>query len=102
MYFWWGTNINNFLFYGFNILTIAALVATCLGLLGLALVMEWLGLVQAQIRHKELIARQQQLRRICPADPDSYINSQEPTTSQQALPVVVNTRKRRFLPIIIF
>lgn len=92
IYFWSDTKIENFLFYGYNILTIVALVATCIGLLALGIFMEWLGLVQAKIRHKELVERQQQLQRICPTESDSLINNQEPSTSTQSSPIIVTKK----------
>lgn len=92
IYFWCGTDIENFLFYGYNIFSITTLVATCIGLLILGITMEWLGLIQAKIRYKELVERQQQLRRICPSDSDSLINNQEPSTSAQSSPVVVTKK----------
>lgn len=82
--FWFGVNIKDFLFYGYNIQSVLTLLATCFGLLVFGVIMEWLGLVQAKIRHNELVERQQQLRRICPTESDSLIaNDQEPGTSNQ-------------------
>lgn len=86
MFFWWGTNIKDFLFPGFNINSVPLLVATCFFLLIMGILMEFLGLVQAKIRQAELIARREQLRVICPSESDTFVNNGASTSTQRPQP----------------
>lgn len=73
MYFWWSTVVDNFLFYGYNIKSAAGLISTCLGLIALAVIFEWLKLIQARLRQRELFLRAKQLRTICPSSESSTL-----------------------------
>lgn len=73
MYFWWSTVVDNFLFYGYNIKSAAGLISTCLGLIALAVIFEWLKLIQARLRQRELFLRAKQLRTICPPSESSTL-----------------------------
>lgn len=66
MSFWWSSEVNGFLFPGYNIKTLGGFISTCIGLYILALGFEWLKLLQARHRQKELLLRAQQIRTICP------------------------------------
>lgn len=66
MSFGWDTKLNNFLFYGWNITTAWVLLAACTFVGALAFAFEWIRLIQARHRQKELIMRSKQLKTICP------------------------------------
>ncbi|KAF5299338.1 hypothetical protein FQA39_LY02511 [Lamprigera yunnana] len=67
MTFWWNTNIEDFLFKGCNISSTLLLVVTCVVFFVLAVALEWLRLLQAKQRQKELQIRARQIRTVCPA-----------------------------------
>jgi hypothetical protein len=50
MYYWFGTKLQNFLFYGYNIITTYGLISTCLGLSALAILYEAMKLIQVRLR----------------------------------------------------
>lgn len=64
--FWWGCNVGDYLFPGYTINTVLALLATCISLVAVAFVFEWLKLLQAKQRQSELFLRSRQLRNLCP------------------------------------
>lgn len=50
MWYWFGVNLDNFLFPGYNITTVWALVATCLGLTALAVLYEAMKVFQIHLQ----------------------------------------------------
>ncbi|XP_016839684.1 probable low affinity copper uptake protein 2 [Nasonia vitripennis] len=50
MAYWFGTELQNFLFYGYNIVTTWGLLSTCLGLSALAILYEVMKLSQVKLR----------------------------------------------------
>ncbi|XP_011506338.1 PREDICTED: probable low affinity copper uptake protein 2 [Ceratosolen solmsi marchali] len=50
MYYWFGTKLQNFLFYGYNIITTYGLISTCLGLSALAILYEAMKLIQIRLQ----------------------------------------------------
>lgn len=85
--FWWGYNIKNFFFHGFTISSVGGLIATCIGLALMSILFEYLKLLQAKQRQKELIHRSRNLRAVCP-------NTETATLLQNTEPAIV-TRKDR-------
>lgn len=83
MTFWWDTNITDLLFYGCNISTKGLLALTCLVLIGLGIFFEWLKLLQARQRQRELVIRAKQIRTVCPPTETSTLIRDEPTMSEQ-------------------
>lgn len=68
MSFWCGYIVDNFLFYGYNIKSIGAFVATCIGLGAMAMMFEFLKLLQAKQRRKELLIKSRQIQQVCPTE----------------------------------
>ena len=87
MTFWWDTNIADFLFYGCNISSKGLLVLACLILITLAIFFEWLKLLQAKQKQKELIIRAKQIRTICPTNETSTLlqDQQDNTNAKPGL-----------------
>lgn len=50
MYYWFGTELKDFLFYGYNIITTQGFVSTLLGLVALAILYEAMKLSQVKLR----------------------------------------------------
>ena len=52
MSFWFGTKLNDFLFYGYNITTTWGFISTCLGLSALAVIYEVMKVFQIRLHEK--------------------------------------------------
>lgn len=65
MTFWWKTQLNDFLFYGFNISSTVVLLLVCFGVAFFAFLFEWFRFLQTKQRQRELILRAKQLSLIC-------------------------------------
>lgn len=74
--FWCSTTVSNLLFYGFNINSIFGIVLTSCGLAVLSFLLEWLKLMQAQYKQKELFLRARQLRNVCPSESSTLLGRQ--------------------------
>lgn len=72
-FFWWGCSFENFLFYGYNIKSVGILLSTCFGVAALSFIFEWLKLLQAKYRQKELFLRARQLKTICPSESSTLL-----------------------------
>lgn len=88
-FFWWTSKVSNLLFYGYNITTIAGLIATCFGLAALSFLFEWLKLMQAQYRQKELFLRARQVRSICPSENSTLLGQ-----SSNIEPLIITVKDR--------
>lgn len=73
MTFWWDVEFDDFFFKGFDIKSTTSLVLICILLAALAAIFEWLKLVQAKLRQKQLFLRAQQIRTICPPTESSSL-----------------------------
>ncbi|XP_044730247.1 probable low affinity copper uptake protein 2 [Chrysoperla carnea] len=65
MWYYWSTDVKNFLFEGYNITSGFGLFATCLMLCAFAIFFEFMKVLKARLRQSELRKRQQNLRSIC-------------------------------------
>lgn len=74
MYIWWGYDIGDFLFYGYKVQSTKALIATCFTVGALAFIFEYIKLLQAQHRHRQLSFRAKQIRNICPTESATLLN----------------------------
>ncbi|KAK9737812.1 Ctr copper transporter family [Popillia japonica] len=77
MTIWWGYDIGDFLFYGFKVTTIGALIGICFGVAALAFLFEYLKLLQAQQRHRQLSIKAKQLRTICPSESATLLDESQ-------------------------
>lgn len=73
MSFWWGKKIENFLIYGLSVNSVGGVLALCLGCALLAFLFEWIKLIQAKEKQKELIIRAKQIKTICPPKEDASL-----------------------------
>ena len=64
MWFWFGTELPDFLFYGYDVKTIWGFTSTCLGLAALAIMYEAMKLIQVKLR--DLVKKQSQPPSNCP------------------------------------
>lgn len=71
--FWCCVKISNLLFYGFNIESATGTVLTCCGLVVLSFSFEWLKLMQARYKQKELFLKARQLKSICPSESSTLL-----------------------------
>lgn len=74
MTIWWGYDIGDFLFYGYQVKTVEALIATCFAAGAVAFLFEYLKLLQAQHRHRQLSFRAKQIRTICPSESSTLLD----------------------------
>ncbi|KAL3280041.1 hypothetical protein HHI36_017548 [Cryptolaemus montrouzieri] len=65
MTFWWSSEVDNFLIYGFNITSAGYLSLLCICVIFSAFFFEWLRYLQTKQRQRELILRAKQLSLIC-------------------------------------
>ncbi|KAB0803898.1 hypothetical protein PPYR_00868 [Photinus pyralis] len=92
MTFWWDTNIPDLLFYGCNISSKGWLTLTCLILIALGILFEWLKLLQAKQKQRELIIRARQIRTVCPSSETSTLISHGEGTNSQKPSLFVRTK----------
>lgn len=74
MYFWWSSNVTNYLFPGCNINSIPAFVSTCISLVVLGFILEWIKLLQSKLQQTEMKLRSRQLRTVCPTESSTLID----------------------------
>ncbi|XP_071055573.1 high affinity copper uptake protein 1-like isoform X2 [Onthophagus taurus] len=89
MWIWWGHEFGDFMIYGLKVNTVGGLVATCFFCAGLAIFFEYLKLLQAQHRSRQLYYRTQQIRNICPPENTQLLNDREISTIEKiSLPLI--------------
>lgn len=71
--FWFSANVPNLLFYGFNIKSVTGVTLVSCALLVLAFLLEWLKLMQARYKQKELFLRARQLKNVCASESSTLL-----------------------------
>lgn len=71
--FWCSAEVSNLLVHGFNIKSVTGIVLTSCCLTVFSFLLEWLKLMQARYKQKELFLRARQVRNVCPSESSTLL-----------------------------
>lgn len=66
--FWWGKEVDNFLFKGFSVNSTGGLFGICLIIFSMAFIFEYLRYLQVRHKQRELALRVKQIKLLCPTE----------------------------------